>query len=247
VLKEIYSHLFEQIQVVELAHFYEQILSRIPPFTFSESWFLTNLHEQQKKMYDRFRIILDYTAALMLGIFFLITLPIVAPLIKLTSPGPIFFKQKRVGRQEKLFLLYKYRTMKVLGSNGSAEIHGAVFATKDDPRITSIGKFLRRTRIDELPQFINILKHEMGIIGPRPERPEFVQQLSTAMPFYSLRHLIKPGLTGWAQLQNSYYGTIEENLQKLEYDLYYIKNRGPLLDIAICLRTISVVLKMMGR
>lgn len=246
-LKELYTHLFQQIQTVELAKFYEDIFGRIPPFTFSESWFLINLHEQQKKMYDRVRIIFDYLLALILGIGFFITFPFIAIAIKASSPGPILFRQERVGRQEKKFILYKYRTMKVLGSDGSAEMHGPEFAKKDDPRITRVGKFLRRTRLDELPQFINILKNQMGIIGPRPERPEFVKQLTEKLPFYSLRHLIKPGLTGWAQLRNAYYGSIEENLRKLEFDLYYIKNRGPLIDIAITLKTINVVMRMLGR
>lgn len=246
-LKELYRHLFEQIQVVPLAQFYEDTMHRIPPFTFSEGWFLANLHEQQKKIYDRFRILLDYAATCILGIGFATTFPFVALLIKLTSPGPIFFKQERVGRHEKKFTLYKYRTMKVLGANGSAEMHGPEFAKDKDSRITIAGKFLRRTRLDELPQCINILKSDMSIIGPRPERPEFVQQLTAKMPFYSLRHLIKPGLTGWAQLHKAYYGTIEENLRKLEYDLYYIKNRGFLLDISILLRTVNIVIKMMGR
>jgi exopolysaccharide biosynthesis polyprenyl glycosylphosphotransferase len=246
-LKELYSHLFQQIQTVELAQFYEDILGRIPPFTFSESWFLTNLHEQQKKIYDRFRTLLDYVAAFCLGIWFIVTFPFIAPLIKLTSSGPIFFRQQRVGRQEKLFTLYKYRTMKVLGSDGSAETNGPQFASEDDPRITPIGKFLRQTRLDELPQIINILKNEMAVIGPRPERPEFVKQLTKVMPFYSLRHLIKPGLTGWAQLHQAYYGTLQENLRKLEYDLFYIKHRGFLLDIAILLKTINIILRMKGR
>jgi len=246
-LKELYGYLFKQIQVIELAEFYEQIMERIPPFTFSESWFLTHLKEQQKKIYDRFRILTDYIIALLLGIFFIITFPFIALGIKLTSSGPIFFKQERVGRQEKIFILYKYRTMKALVSDGSAELNGPEFAKHKDPRITVIGKFLRKTRLDELPQFINILKNEMSMIGPRPERSLFVKELVKTMPFYSLRHLIKPGLTGWAQLQNTYYGTIEENLHKLEYDLFYIKNRGPILDISILLRTINTVVRMRGR
>jgi lipopolysaccharide/colanic/teichoic acid biosynthesis glycosyltransferase len=137
--------------------------------------------------------------------------------------------------------------MKVLSADGSAETAGAEYASENDIRITSVGKLLRKTRLDELPQVINILRGEMSFIGPRPERPEFVQKLTAAMPFYSLRHLVKPGLTGWAQIHKGYYGTIDENLQKLEYDLFYIKNRGPLIDLAITLRTINIVLRMKGR
>ncbi len=247
LLSTIYKNLFNQIELMNLAEFYETIMQRIPPFTFSESWFLTNLREQQKKTYDRFRILTDYFTAALLGILGIITFPIIAFLIKTTSRGPIFFKQERTGQRGKSFRMYKYRTMKVLGSNGSAEIAGAEYAAENDKRITPIGKILRKMRLDELPQVINILRGEMSFIGPRPERPEFVAQLIAAMPFYNLRHLVKPGLTGWAQIHRGYYGTIDENLQKLEYDLYYIKNRGPLVDLAITLRTINIVLRMKGR
>jgi len=247
ILKELYTYLSKQTEMVDLAKFYEDIMGRIPPFTFSESWFLTNLHEQQKKIYDRFRILIDYILGILLAIFFVITFPFVTIAIKITSRGPLFFIQERIGRNGKPFNMYKYRTMMKLNANGSAETDGPQFAEKKDRRITAIGRILRRTRIDEVPQFINILKGEMSVIGPRPERPEFVKQLTEAMPFYALRHLVKPGLTGWAQLKSGYYGTIEENLRKLEYDLYYIKNRGPLLDAIILLRTINVVVRMIGR
>ena len=146
-----------------------------------------------------------------------------------------------------MFKVFKFRTMKALTADGSAETQGPQFASDKDSRVTGVGHFLRRTRIDEIPQFINILKGQMSIIGPRPERPEFVEQLTEKMPYYALRHLIKPGLTGWAQIHNAYYGTIEENLRKLEYDLFYIKNRNFALDASIILRTIATVLKMMGR
>ncbi|MBU1613287.1 sugar transferase, partial [Patescibacteria group bacterium] len=130
---------------------------------------------------------------------------------------------------------------------GSAETDGPKFAEAHDGRVTKVGKFLRRSRLDELPQFINIFRGEMGLIGPRPERPEFVRQLTERMPFYELRHLVKPGLTGWAQLRYGYYGTIDENLRKLEYDLFYIKNRNIFLDAVIVLRTVNVLVRMIGR
>ena len=247
LLKELYLHIFDQTEMVGLAEFYERVTGRVPPFTFSESWFLTNLREQQKKIYDRFRILVDYVCAALLSIFFIVTFPFIALLIKSTSSGPIFFRQKRVGRRGKLFTLIKYRSMKVLNKDGSAEMAGAQFTEKNDPRITSVGKFLRKIRLDELPQCLNIFQGHMGIIGPRPERPEFVAQLTEAMPFYALRHLVKPGLTGWASINESYYGTIHENLRKLEYDLYYVKNRGLLLDIVIILKTLSTMLGMRGR
>ncbi|TSC84744.1 MAG: Glycosyl transferase [Parcubacteria group bacterium Gr01-1014_13] len=247
LLKELYQSLFQQVSIVNLSDFYETVMHRIPPFTFSENWFVANLHEQQKKIYDRFRILTDYILAVIIGIFFIVTFPIIALIIKLNSKGKIFFSQNRVGRQGLIFKVYKYRTMKTLAADGSAETGGPQYAADKDVRITTVGKILRRTRLDEIPQFINILKGQMSVIGPRPERPEFVQQLTEKMPYYSLRHLIKPGLTGWAQINNAYYGTIEENLQKLEYDLYYIKNRNFTLDISIILRTINTILRLAGR
>lgn len=245
--KEIYAEFFTGVSIVGLVEIYEKMFGRLPPFVFSENWFLNNLPEQEKKVYDRVKIIFDYAAGIFMGLFFIITFPVLALLIKITSPGPIFFIQIRIGLLGKPFKMYKYRTMKVLNSDGSAETNGPQFAQKKDYRITFLGKILRSTRLDETPQFINILKNEMSFIGPRPERPEFVAELISTMPYYRLRHLTKPGLTGWAQLQNSYYGNIEENLKKLEYDLYYIKHRSPMLDLMIMLKTVAVVLKMMGR
>lgn len=247
IIKELYSLIFRQMNIVELENFYEELLGRIPPFTFSQGWFLFNLREQQKKIYDRLKIIIDYLVALLLSIFFAITFPLIATTIKINSRGPIFFKQNRVGRKNKEFTMIKYRTMQVLNKDGSAETAGPQFAQKQDKRLTAVGKFLRATRLDEVPQFINILRGEMGLIGPRPERPEFVRELTEKMPYYALRHIIKPGLTGWAQLQKDYYGTIEENLRKLEYDLFYIKHRSFFLDLIIMLRTINILLGFKGR
>lgn len=244
---ELYQTIFQQTSIVSLEDFYEKIFHRIPPFTFSESWFITHLKEQEKKIYDRIRLLIDYFVSLLVFVFFVITYPIIAGLIKISSTGPVLFKQKRIGRLGQPFTMYKYRTMRALTTEGSAETAGPEFAKKNDTRVTAVGKFLRRVRLDELPQCINVLKGEMALIGPRPERPEFVVELTKQMPFYTLRHLVKPGLMGWAQLQHSYFGTWEENLVKLQYDIYYIKNRGPLIDLAILLRTVSVVARMIGR
>jgi len=128
-----------------------------------------------------------------------------------------------------------------------AEKQGAAFATKDDQRVTRLGGFLRKSRLDELPQIINMLKGEMSLVGPRPERPEFVQELEKMMPFYTTRHLIKPGLTGWAQISQGYAASLEENLKKLQYDLYYIKNRSLFLDLKIILKTLGTVISREGR
>lgn len=245
--REIYTEFFSGVSIINLIDFYEKIFGRLPPFIFSENWFLSNLPEQDKKIYDRLKIILDFIAATLMSIFFVFTFPLIALLIKITSPGPIFFTQTRIGLLGKPFKIYKYRTMRAINVDGSAEINGPQYAQKQDVRITTIGKFLRATRIDETPQFINIFRGEMSLIGPRPERPEFVEELTRALPYYRLRHLTKPGLTGWAQLHNSYYGSIEENLKKLEYDLFYIKHRNLTLDLIIILKTVAVVLKMVGR
>jgi len=137
--------------------------------------------------------------------------------------------------------------MYALSEDGSAETQGVEFAKKDDKRVTLVGKILRKSRIDELPQFINILKGDISFIGPRPERPEIVEELKTQMPYYPLRHIIKPGITGWAAIHQHYTDTLETSLQKLQYDLYYIKNRSILLDLSIILKTINVVLRGMGQ
>jgi len=134
-----------------------------------------------------------------------------------------------------------------LAEDGSAEMHGAEFAQKNDKRITSTGKFLRKTRLDELPQIINLIKSEITIIGPRPERPEITQNLQEKMPYYNLRHVLKPGITGWAQVHQNYTDTMETSLQKFQYDLFYIKNRSILLDLSILLKTVNVILRAMGQ
>jgi exopolysaccharide biosynthesis polyprenyl glycosylphosphotransferase len=158
------------------------------------------------------------------------------------NQGKLFYIQERIGKNGKIFKIIKLRTMVV-----NAEKNGAVFSTPNDSRVTVFGKFLRKTRIDEIPQFINILKGEMAVIGPRPERPVFVKEISEIMPFYDTRHVIKPGLTGWAQVNYSYGVSIEDSLIKLQYDLYYIKHRSVFLDLNITIKTISTVLFYRGQ
>ena len=164
--------------------------------------------------------------------------PLIALAIKLDSPGPVFFRQERVGNKEQLFKLFKFRTMGQDAEKGT----GAVWAEKNDPRVTRLGRFFRGSRIDEIPQLINVLRGDMSFVGPRPERPEFVEKLKQVIPFYSKRHFIKPGLTGWAQVRYSYGSTVEDAVEKLRYDLYYIKNICPFLDTLIFFETIKVVL-----
>ena len=168
-------------------------------------------------------------------------IPFIALAIYLDSPGPIFYWQQRVGRRGELFWLAKFRSMVP-----NAERDGAVWAANDDKRITRVGRWLRKTRIDELPQLWNLLTGSMTLIGPRPERPEFVRQLDKVLPYYGIRHSVKPGLTGWAQVRYRYGSNVDDALLKLQYDLYYLKHRGPVLDLLIALETVRVILAMEG-
>lgn len=240
--RALYNILFLQVNFVDASEFMESVTGRIPTSRLTEAWFLENLKESKKKIYSAAKKFLDYALAVILLFVLLFFIPLLAIVNFIIDRGPLFYSQIRIGAMGKIFPIYKFRTMVA-----NAETNGAVFAQKNDPRVTKFGKFLRKTRIDELPQVWNILRGEMSFIGPRPERPEFVQDLQTAMPFYNLRHLIKPGLTGWAQINFPYAGTIEENLKKLQYDLYYVKNRSLILDLAIMLKTINIVLRWMGR
>lgn len=250
-LRELYELLFWNVQMTDFASFYELVTGRIPPSTFSEGWFLQHLRKNRQPIYDRVRIFMDYAAGIFFGAALLALLPFIAIVIKTTSKGPIFIRQKRVGQFGKKFTLYKFRSMYALSPDGSAEVGGYEFekwvAQKDDKRVTPIGKFLRKTRLDELPQVWNLLKRDISLVGPRPERPEIVKELTETMPYYPLRHLVKPGLTGWALIHQNYTETIEKALKKLQYDLYYIKNRSFLLDTIILLRTINVLMRLMGQ
>jgi sugar transferase (PEP-CTERM system associated) len=169
-------------------------------------------------------------------------IPLIALAVKLSSPGPVFFRQKRVGRHGEPFMVVKFRTMR----QDAEAVTGAVWAGKDDPRVTSVGRFMRKTRLDEIPQLWNVVKGDMSFVGPRPERPEFVQWLNEQIPYYNLRHIIRPGLTGWAQVRYQYGASLEETRQKLQYDLYYIKHMSLALDLLIMFETIKTVLLRRG-
>jgi sugar transferase (PEP-CTERM system associated) len=168
-------------------------------------------------------------------------IPFIILAVRLTSPGPIFFRQTRIGLRGRHFSVLKFRTMRQ-----DAEAKGAVWATKNDPRVTPIGRFMRKTRLDEIPQLWNVLRGEMGFVGPRPERPEFVQWLTDEIPYYDLRHMIRPGITGWAQVRYQYGASLEETKQKLEYDLYYVKHLSIGLDLLIMFETIKTILLRRG-
>ncbi|WP_351078850.1 exopolysaccharide biosynthesis polyprenyl glycosylphosphotransferase [Shewanella sp. CAL98-MNA-CIBAN-0140] len=194
------------------------------------------------KRTQRAKRIIDIFSSIILG---LITLPIfllTAVFIKLESPGPIFFKQKRTGQYNIEFYVYKFRSM-----SSDAEKDGAQWASKNDVRVTKVGNFIRKTRIDELPQIINIIKGEMSIVGPRPEREVFIEDLEKEIPYYRFRHAVKPGVTGLAQVSYPYGASVEDAIWKHKYDIYYIKHHSALLDFKILLKTIKVVLFGMGR
>ncbi len=247
VLREVYELLFWRVHITSLTSFYETLTGRIPPHTFSESWFLDHLQHSAHPVYDKARRGVDVLIGCLLLILLIILVPFVAIAIRISSRGPIFFTQERVGTLGATFSLYKFRSMYALSADGSAETDGVQFAKKGDERITNVGTFLRKTRIDELPQAINLLKGDVSIIGPRPERPEIVTTLEANMPYYTVRHIIKPGITGWAQINQHYTDTLEQSLQKLQYDLFYIKNRSLLLDLSIMLKTVNVILRGMGQ
>ena len=218
--------------------FYEQLLRRVYLSQINEIWFLENINYQEKRFYNLVKRLVDIILGLVGFVFFLISLPFCALLIKLTSREPVFFVQERVGKKGEFFKVYKYRSM----SGGAVNTWTSV----NDPRITKVGKFLRKSRIDEWPQFINLLFGHMSLVGPRPEQPHIVEELKAQIPFYDERHLVKPGITGWAQL-NIYAGSLEESKLKLQYDLYYIKHRSFLMDLEIILKTIYYIFTWQGR
>jgi exopolysaccharide biosynthesis polyprenyl glycosylphosphotransferase len=228
----------------EYSQVYESIRQRIPVQFVSRDFYryFPFSRSNQNQLYllaSRIVEVIISLIGLSIGIFIL--LPIVIGNL-IGNKGKLFYTQERVGRNGKIFNILKLRTMVK-----NAETQGAVFATTNDSRITPFGKFLRKSRIDEIPQFVNVLKGEMAVIGPRPERPIFVKEIAEQMPFYETRHVIKPGLTGWAQVNYSYGSTIDDSLIKLQYDLYYIKHRSIFLDINIIFKTISTVLFYRGQ
>jgi exopolysaccharide biosynthesis polyprenyl glycosylphosphotransferase len=237
-----YQLLCAGVPVIEFSRLAEEFTGKIPVSVINEVWFVENLKEFNKLGFEIFKRCLDIGAAVILGILALGVSPIVGLAIKLDSSGPVFFRQKRTGKGGREFNLIKFRTMKQ-----DAEAEGAQWAVVKDVRITRVGRLLRRTRIDELPQLWNVLKGDMSLVGPRPERPEFVDRLARSIPFYEARHLVKPGLTGWAQINFTYGASVEDALEKLQLDLYYIKNRSIALELSTLLKTIGTVLRYEGR
>lgn len=226
-----------EVSIEEGASFYERITGRVSLNMIRPSWLIFGGRGRQAKLSAVTRTVVHRSIAL---IGLLLSLPLMlvtAILIKLESRGPVFYKQERVGKNGRVFVLTKFRSMGV-----DAEKSGPVWASKSDDRTTRVGRVMRKIRVDEIPQFWNILKGEMNFVGPRPERPHFVAQLAQEIPYYEQRHLIEPGLTGWAQIKYPYGASIEDARQKLQYDLFYIKNQSLILDAIIMFETIKIIL-----
>jgi exopolysaccharide biosynthesis polyprenyl glycosylphosphotransferase len=248
ITAEVYHNLMTLLErgfkIRDYTQVYEELLYKVPIqfvgkdfykyFPFSRS--------NENKLYMVFQRAFDIIFSIIGLALGLVLLPFIFIGNLIANKGPLFYTQERVGRNSQSFRIIKLRTMVV-----NAEADGVKWAKKDDRRITAFGKFLRRTRIDEIPQFYNVLRGEMSIIGPRPERPFFVKDLSQVIPFYETRHIIKPGLTGWAQVNTRYGASVDDSLTKLQYDLYYIKHRSVFLDLSIFIKTLSTILYYRGQ
>ena len=237
-LRELLACRLNGVRVSDLAQFFERVHGHVPLDMSRSSWFIYGSGYRQGWLRALNKRAFDLVVATLLLLPALPLMVLASVAIFIESPGPVIYRQERVGRRGKRFTLLKFRSM-----TRDAEKDGKpAWAAVNDQRVTRVGRFLRKTRIDELPQLINVLRGEMSVVGPRPERPEFVAMLSEQVPFYAIRHSVKPGITGWAQVRYSYVATIEDSVKKLEYDIYYVKNHSMLLDALILLETIRVVL-----
>lgn len=243
IVQRLYETLSMKLQFFDLPSFYEKLTGKIPVTNIGYIWFLENLAESEKGIYEALKRLVDILFSVTILLVFLPFWPLVAVGIKMSSRGSIFFRQTRIGYLGRRFNAVKFRSMvEDAEKNGEAQ-----WAQKNDPRVTKFGRFLRSTRIDEIPQLLNVLRGEMSLIGPRPERPEFVRKLQEIIPFYNERNLVKPGLTGWAQINFQYGASAGDALKKLQYDLFYIKNRSIPLDLGILLKTINIMLSGRGQ
>ena len=243
IIDMFYKSLEHKVTFRNLSSFYESLTNRVPLGAINQIWFLENLSEGGKNSYETLKRFFDFIFAIILGLLSLLLYPFIILAVKINSPGPIFYRQKRLGQAWEVFEIIKFRTM----DKDAEKFTGAVWTVEGDPRITKIGNFLRKTRLDELPQLWNILKGEMSFVGPRAERPEFHEKLKQAISFYEERYIIKPGLTGWAQINYRYGASVADSAEKLQYDLYYIKNRSLILDLGIILKTLNIMLRQAGR
>lgn len=233
------------LPVTTLLDLYEQTTGRVPVAFAGRNLHIVLPTKQPGglRFYLFLRRLFDVAVSLVGCLFLLLLTPFVWLGNRLTAPGDLFYRQERVGEAGRPFFVYKFRSMVM----DAEKFSGAVWADENDPRITPVGRFLRKTRLDEVPQFWNVLRGDMSFIGPRPERPVFVQQLCGQIPFYNIRHAVRPGITGWAQVGYRYGASVEDALVKLEYDLYYIKHQNPYLDFQILVKTVQVILGLQGR
>jgi sugar transferase (PEP-CTERM system associated) len=237
-VKEMLALRVRGCQVVEWPGFFEKLSGRIPIDSLAPSFFIFNEGFRKSVILLSIRRILSVIVATVLLVLLLPVFLIVAVFIKLDTSGHVLYSQIRVGQHDRPIRIYKFRSMR-----NDAEKNGdAVWAVENDPRVTRVGRFLRKTRIDELPQLFNVLIGELDFVGPRPERPEFVEKLKNLIPYYALRHTVKPGITGWAQVMFHYGSSIDESKEKLQYDLFYIKNMSLKLDLFILFHTYKIVL-----
>jgi len=230
------------VRVVRPQDWYERVLRRVSLDELDESWFLFDRPLRARRLYAAVKRATDLLAGVLGGLLVCLLVPLVALLTCLDDGRPVFFRQERVGRGGRPFMIWKFRTMRM-----DAEAGGPVWAARDDDRVTRLGRVLRSTRLDELPQFFNVLAGDMALVGPRPERPRFVRLLERTIPFYDRRHLMRPGITGWATVRFGYGDSVTDKWQSHEYDLYYLKHRSPLLDAEISVRTMLVMLLRKGQ
>ena len=230
------------VRVIRPHEYHERVLRRVSLEDIDESWFLFHRPLRARRVYAAVKRVIDRTVGLLGSLLVCACVPLIALLVQLDDRGPVFFRQKRVGRGGRPFDMWKFRTMRM-----DAEPDGPVWAADGDPRVTRVGRFLRRTRLDELPQFFNVLKGDMSLVGPRPERPRFTALLARTIPFYDRRHLMRPGITGWATVRFGYGDSVADKWRSHEYDLYYLKHRSLLLDLEILARTMLVMLLRRGR
>lgn len=238
VTRALYDLMALGIEIRDVPTFYEMVFRKVPIHDISESWFIDHAIGE-RKFYDDLKRGLEIVGALVIALALSPLLALIALLVKVSSPGPIIFKQTRVGKHGREFTFYKFRSMPALAKDGSAEVAGPQWAAFRDNRATPIGQLLRITHLDELPQLWNILRGDLSFVGPRPERPEFVKRLREEVRFYDARHLVVPGITGWAQINYRKDATTADVEEKVKHDLYYLKNRSLILDGAIILKTIK--------
>ncbi len=243
ILPDLYERIFSGMTFVDIYKVYESIFDRVPLSLLKYNWFLENISSHPRTMYDSLKRLMDIGLALVLGVISLVFYPFVILAIKLDDKGPVFIIQERVGQGGKPIRIIKFRSMSV---NDEGDYKNRVVENK----VTRVGAFLRRSRIDELPQLLNVIRGDVSLIGPRPELPTLVKLYEKEVPYYNVRHIIKPGLSGWAQIHQENHPhhkeAVEETKEKLTYDLYYIKERSLLLDLKIALKTVKTLLSRVG-